>query len=42
MARFRSLLVHVYWRIDYRQVYEIVRGRLSDLRDFSGLIARLV
>jgi uncharacterized protein YutE (UPF0331/DUF86 family) len=42
MARFRNLLVHVYWKIDYRQVHEILRNRLRDLRDFAAAIARLV
>jgi uncharacterized protein YutE (UPF0331/DUF86 family) len=42
MARFRNLLVHVYWKIDYGQVHEILRNRLGDLRDFAAAIARLV
>lgn len=42
MARFRNLLVHVYWKIDYRQVHEILRDRLEDLRAFASLMARLV
>jgi uncharacterized protein YutE (UPF0331/DUF86 family) len=41
MARFRNLLVHVYWKIDYRQVYVIVREHLVDLREFAALMARL-
>src|SRR4029077_15838548 len=31
MARFRNLLVHMYWKIDYRRVYEIMRGDVADL-----------
>lgn len=34
MARFRNLLVHVYWRIDNRRVYEVIRDDLSDLDAF--------
>jgi uncharacterized protein YutE (UPF0331/DUF86 family) len=34
MARFRNLLVHVYWKVDNRQVYEIIRDELSDLDEF--------
>jgi len=41
MARFRNLLVHVYWKIDYGQVYEIVQQRLGDLRQFAAAIAAL-
>ena len=42
MARFRNLLIHVYWKIDYGQIYEIVHTRLKDLRDFSGMITQLL
>lgn len=42
MARFRNLLVHVYWKIDYGQVYEVVTTRLDDLRAFRAAIARLI
>jgi len=42
MARFRNLLVHVYWTIDYGQIYEIIQTRLKDLRDFSSTITRLL
>lgn len=42
MARFRNLLVHVYWTIDYGQIYEIIQTRLKDLRDFSSMITRLL
>ncbi|MBF0474245.1 MAG: DUF86 domain-containing protein [Deltaproteobacteria bacterium] len=35
MARFRNLLVHQYWEINYSLVYEIITGpRLSDLEEF--------
>jgi uncharacterized protein YutE (UPF0331/DUF86 family) len=36
MARFRNLLVHVYWTIAYNQVYDIICTRLEDLRMFSS------
>lgn len=39
MARFRNLLIHVYWTIDYNQVYDIICTRLDDLRLFSSAIA---
>jgi len=31
MARFRNLLVHLYWKVDNRRVYEIARDELGDL-----------
>ncbi len=42
MARFRNLLIHVYWKIDYGQVYEILQTRLDDLRSFRAAMAQIV
>jgi uncharacterized protein YutE (UPF0331/DUF86 family) len=42
MARFRNMLVHVYWRIDYDRVYMVLQDHLDDLRAFVQAIERLV
>lgn len=42
MARFRNLLVHVYWTIDYARVFGVLERDLDDLRDFSRIVAALV
>lgn len=42
MARFRNLLVHLYWKLDYEKVHEFIRTNLGDLRDFQAAMARLV
>jgi uncharacterized protein YutE (UPF0331/DUF86 family) len=42
MARFRNLLVHVYWKIDYGQVYDVITTRLGDLRAFRAAMACLI
>ncbi len=42
MARFRNLLVHRYWKIDYRRIHRIIRDDLDDLRRFSRAVAALV
>ena len=42
MARFRNLLVHVYWKIDYRQVHAALREDLGDLRAFAAAIVALL
>ena len=42
MARLRNLLEHVYWKIDYSQVYNVIRGNLGDLRAFAAAMAQLV
>ena len=42
MARFRNLLVHVYWKVDYEQVYDIIHNQLGDLRAFRAAMAQLL
>ena len=42
MARFRNLLVHVYWKMDYGRLYDVISGDLEDLREFAGAITRLL
>jgi uncharacterized protein YutE (UPF0331/DUF86 family) len=42
MARFRNMLVHVYWDIDYELVYDILQNDLDDLRAFVRAIGVLL
>jgi uncharacterized protein YutE (UPF0331/DUF86 family) len=43
MARFRNLLVHHYWKIDYSRMYEILTGPdLEDLNQFMHVIGELI
>ena len=42
MARFRNLLVHMYWKVDYGQVFEVVARDLGDLRGFAAAMAGLL
>lgn len=42
MAKFRNLLVHVYWNIDHRQVHQAMREDLDDLRAFAAVIVALL
>jgi len=42
MARFRNLLVHMYWKVDYGRVYEVIMKDLKDLRAFGAAMARLL
>ncbi len=39
MARFRNRLVHLYWDIDYGQVYDSIKNDLDDLEAFSRQVA---
>jgi uncharacterized protein YutE (UPF0331/DUF86 family) len=42
MARFRNILVHVYWDMDYERVYTLLQGGLGDLRAFVRAIGDLL
>jgi uncharacterized protein YutE (UPF0331/DUF86 family) len=42
MARFRNMLVHMYWKIEYEIVFDILQENLDDLRQFSGAITALL
>jgi uncharacterized protein YutE (UPF0331/DUF86 family) len=40
LAKFRNLLVHVYWAIDHQRVFESLPGRLATLEEFAQHIGR--
>ena len=40
MAKFRNLLVHLYWKIDDEKVYEVIQSELNDFDEFTGHIGR--
>ncbi len=42
MARFRNLVVHLYWQVDDAKVYEIIRRDLGDLEEFQRVIAAFI
>jgi uncharacterized protein YutE (UPF0331/DUF86 family) len=42
MARFRNVLVHVYWQVDESQVYAVLQSNLDDLREFTQSIGALL
>jgi len=42
MAGFRNRLVHVYWDVDYGQVYDIIVNDLEDLKLFCQVVAELL
>jgi len=39
MARFRNMLVHIYWEIDDEKIFDILT---SDLIDFDSYIKEVV
>lgn len=42
MARFRNRLVHIYWEIDEKQIYDILQKRLGDFKIFLDQLARFL
>jgi uncharacterized protein YutE (UPF0331/DUF86 family) len=42
MARFRNRLVHLYWQVDDKQVFELIRNRLNDFKKFLDSISRFL
>lgn len=42
MAKFRNLLVHLYWKVDDRKVYQILNTDIPDIRDYLKAIDRVI
>jgi uncharacterized protein YutE (UPF0331/DUF86 family) len=42
MARFRNLLVHLYWQVDNQRVHQMMQSELGDLDSFCEQIARWI
>jgi uncharacterized protein YutE (UPF0331/DUF86 family) len=42
MAKFRNRLVHLYWEIDDRQVYQIIRTRLDDFKKLLDALSEFL
>lgn len=40
MARFRNLLVHLYWKVDDREVFRVIRENLGDFDLYLRAIGR--
>ena len=42
MAKFRNRLVHLYWEIDKKMLYEIIRDNLEDFKLFEQDVVRFL
>jgi uncharacterized protein YutE (UPF0331/DUF86 family) len=38
MARFRNMIVHLYWDVDNQKVYQIIQNDLDDLDAFRQAV----
>lgn len=42
MAKFRNLLVHLYWQVDNRKVYQALKEHIQNLRAYLQGIEKLI
>ena len=42
MAKFRNRLVHLYWEVDKKKVYEIIRDNLEDFKLFEKSVVKFL
>lgn len=42
MARFRNLLVHLYWKVDDKKIHQILKEDICDIRDYLKIINKAV
>ncbi len=42
LARFRNVLAHLYWRIDYKRVYRMLKTGRKPLERFLSVVERFV
>ena len=42
MAKFRNLLVHLYWQVDNRKVYEIIKKDILDIKIYLQKIGEFI
>lgn len=42
MARFRNLLVHLYWQVDNKRVYQFLKKDIQDLKDYLKAVEKII
>jgi uncharacterized protein YutE (UPF0331/DUF86 family) len=42
MARFRNLVVHLYWEVDPERVFDILSNHLHDFQEFEDVILEFI
>ena len=42
MAKFRNRLVHLYWEIDKKKIYELIRDNLDDFKLFEKSVVNFL
>jgi len=42
MAKFRNLLVHLYWKVDDQKVYQILKSDIRDIKEYIKKINTII
>jgi len=42
MARFRNLLVHLYWKVDDKKIHQILKEDIRDIKEYLKIINKAV
>ena len=42
MARFRNLLVHLYWKVDDKKIHQIIKTDIRDIKDYLKAVTRII
>ena len=42
MAKFRNLLVHLYWKVDNKKVYQILKEDIQDIKEYIKNIEKII
>lgn len=42
MAKFRNLLVHLYWKADNKKVYQILKEDIQDIKEYIKNIEKII
>lgn len=42
MAKFRNLLVHLYWKVDDKRVLQILKDDIQDIQEYIKVIEKII
>jgi len=42
MAKFRNLLIHIYWEVEAKKIYEITKKDLADIEEYLDQIGQFL